>query len=438
MTVPVRPPTRPAVTTEEAVVLVDPVLSGEPFKAACVELGLPFVGVYTIDRPVVTAMSPAHVEGDALSLYGRDAATLAGQVDLAVGTVRGVVPTTEPGVLIANLLADHWGLPGNPAGTARARRDKREMRKLARDRGVRVPRFEVAADAGQVARAAERIGLPVIVKPATGAGSHNVFLVTDRRDLRRVARAERRDLFGGDIDEWLVEEYVRGREFAVNTFSVDGEHTVIDVWEYQLPTTADYDNPYWDFVQVDPNGPAATRVAAFAREVLDAFEIGLGPCHIEVKLDLIGPAADHEPVLIELGARLPGAGIPLLWERHSDLRPYADTLAVHLGLRPRIADGPPSFDGRIGICFIRHEGPAGVLRTLHGLAEVRALPGVDEVITPVRPGDFVEPTASLGTEVAKVRLCAGSDAELATLIARIRATLVAEVEPVVATARIPA
>jgi len=420
------------------VVLVDPVLSGEPFKAACAELGLPFVSVYTIDRRIVTAMSPTHRRGDALSLYGRDPATLAEQVDRAVGTVRGVVPATEPGVLTANLLADHWGLPGNSVGTARARRDKREMRTLARDRGVRVPRFEVAADAGQVARAAERIGLPVIVKPATGAGSHNVFLVTERRDLRRVAGAERRDLFGSEIDDWLVEEYVRGREFAVNTFSVDGEHTIIDVWEYRLPTSGDYDNPYWDFVQVDPKAIAARQVVAFARQVLDAFEIDLGPCHIEVKLDPTGRDADRGPVLIELGARLPGAGIPLLWERHSDLRPYADTLAVHLGLRPRIADGPPSFDGRIGICFIRHDGPAGVLRRLHGLPEVRAFPGVDEVITSVRPGDLVEPTASLGTEVAKVRLSAANGADLAALITRVRATLVAEIEPAAVTERIPA
>jgi ATP-grasp domain/L-amino acid ligase C-terminal domain 2 len=412
-----------------AVVLVDPVLNGAPFKAACAAAGLPCVSVYTIDPPVLTEMDPEHAAGDALSVYGSDPDDVAAWVEAAVGTVLAVVPATEPGVLVANLLADRWGLPGNPAATAPARRDKRAMRRLARERGLRVPRFEVAADAGGAGRAARRIGLPVIVKPATGAGSHNVFLVADPADLRRVGAADRHDLFGGGIDEWLVEEYVRGNEFAVNTFSAGGRHTVLDVWEYQLPTAADYDNPYWDFVQVDPSLPAARTVTAFAERVLEAFEVRVGPCHIEVKLDPTG-----RPVLIELGARLPGAGIPLLWERHSDFRPYAETLAACLG-RPA-ADRVPTFDGRIGICFIRHEGPPGVLRGWRGLDEVRALPGVDEVITFAEPGELVEPTTSLGTELAKVRLCAPGDAELSALVARVRRALVADVEPLAA--RIPA
>jgi ATP-grasp domain/L-amino acid ligase C-terminal domain 2 len=411
-----------------AVVLVDPVLNGAPFKAACAAAGLPCVSVYTIDPPVLAEMSPDHAAGDALSIYGSDPAAVAAEVEAALDSVVGVVPATEPGVLLANLLADHWALPGNPAGTAAARRDKRVMRRLARDRGLRVPRWEVAADAAGVRRAARRIGLPVIVKPATGAGSHNVFLVTDWADLRRVGAADRHDLFGGGIDEWLVEEYVRGSEYAVNTFSAEGGHTVLDVWRYQLPTDADYDNPYWDFVQVSP---APRAVTDFAAEVLAAFEVRVGPCHIEIKLDPSG-----RPVLIELGARLPGAGIPLLWERHSDFRPYADTLAACLGRRPAVADRAPAFEGRIGILFIRHEGDPGVLRGLRGLAEVRALSGVDEVLTFAAPGDLVEPTTSLGTELAKVRLCAADDRALAALIARVRRTLVADVEPLAA--RIPA
>jgi biotin carboxylase len=414
-----------------AVVLVDPVLNGAPFKAACAAVGLPCVSVYTIEAPVLTEMSPDHAAGDALSIYGSDPAAVAAQVEAAVEGVVGVVPATEPGVLTANLLADRWGLPGNPAGTAAARRDKRVMRRLARDRGLRVPRWEVAADAAGVRRAARRIGLPVIVKPATGAGSHNVFLVTDWADLRRVGAADRHDLFGGGIDEWLVEEYVRGSEYAVNTFSGGGRHTLLDVWQYQLPTAADYDNPYWDFVQVDPALPAARVVTGFAEQVLDAFEVRVGPCHIEVKLDPAG-----RPVLIELGARLPGAGIPLLWERHSDFRPYADTLAACLGRRAGVTGRAPAYEGRIGILFIRHEGAPGVLRRLRGLAEVRALPGVDEVLTFASPGDLVEPTTSLGTELAKVRLCAPGDRELAALIAQVRRTLIADVDPVAA--RIPA
>jgi biotin carboxylase len=405
----------------EAVILLDGVLNGQPFKPACAELGLPIVGVYTIERETLRRMAPAHAEGDAATVYGSDPAVLAGQIGKLTGKVRAVVPATEPAVYCAALLADRCGVPGNPVRTALARRDKRAMRELAAARGVRVPRHEAVRDLRSVATAAARIGLPVIVKPATGAGSHNVFLVRSPAGLAPIGIPDRCDLFGGRIDRWLVEEYVRGREFAVNTFSFAGHHRVVDVWEYRLPDTADYDNPYWDFVQADDGDPDRQAALELALRVLDVFEIELGPCHVEVKVNR------GEGVLIEIGARLPGAGIPALWERCGSLRPYHDTLAAYLGQRPAALVEPPRFTGRLGMCFIRNDGPPGRLRRLDGLAEVRGLPGVLEVITPVTPGDPVPTTRSLGTELASVRMCAPSGRALTELITRVRATLTAEV-----------
>jgi len=407
-----------------AVVLVDGVLNGQPFKPACAELGLPIVGVYTIERETLQRMAPAHADGDTASVYGSDPAVLFGQIAELTGRVRAVVPATEPAVYCAALLADRCGVPGNPVRTALARRNKRAMRRLAAARGVRVPRHESVRDIRGIAAAATRIGLPVIVKPVTGAGSHNVFLVRSPAELLPIAAANRRDLFGGWIDEWLVEEYVRGREFAVNTFSVAGHHRLIDVWEYRLPDTGDYDNPYWDFVQADDDDPDREAAVEVALQILDAFEIELGPCHVEIKVD------KGEGVLIEIGARLPGAGIPTLWQHYGSFRPYRDTLAAYLEHNPTVLANPPRFAGRLGMCFIRNDGPAGVLRRLDGLAEVRRMAGVVGVITRAAPGDPVPTTRSLGTELAKIQICAPSGRALTELMTRVRATLAVEVVPV--------
>lgn len=430
-TIAMRAPSRRPRLSGDSVVLIDGVLNGQPFKPACAELGLPILGVYTIERQTLQRMAPAHADGDAATVYGADPDVLADHLMELTGRVRAVVPATEPAVYCAALLADRYGVPGNPTRTALARRDKRAMRSLAAARGVRVPRHEVVSDTGALAAAAQRLTLPVIVKPSTGAGSHNVFLVRSPAELAVVAAAERRDLFGGRIDQWLVEEYVGGREFAVNTFSFAGRHRVVDVWEYRLPDTADYDNPYWDFVQSDAADPDREVAVELALRVLDAFEIELGPCHVEVKVD------QGTGVLIEIGARLPGAGIPALWERYGGLRPYQDTLLAHLGHRPAVLSAPPGFAGQLGMCFIRNDGPPGTLRRLDGLPEVRALPGVVRVFTPAAPGDQVPTTRSLGTELAKVWMCAPSGPALTELISQVRATLRAEIDPV-DRARIPA
>ncbi|MEU6182726.1 ATP-grasp domain-containing protein [Streptomyces coeruleorubidus] len=407
----------------EAVVLVDGVLNGAPFKEACREAGLPVIGVYTFDRQTLEAMSPQHADGDAVSLYGDDPHRITARLKELTDTVAAVVPATEPGVCCAAEVAAHWGLPANPVPTAAACRDKRLMRDLARRTGIRVPAHEVVREAADLRAAARRIGFPLIVKPATGAASHNVVLVDAERKLAGALAEDRRDLFGSVVDEWLVEEYVQGTEYAVNTFTVDGRHTVVDTWQYRLPGTDDYDNPYWDFVQVDRATRARAEVERFALDVLDAFGVRIGPCHVEIKLDASGP------VLIEIGARLPGAGIPLQWQRHSDWRPYHDTLACYLGRRPMLADRRPRFDATVGMCFIRNDGPPGVLRCLEGIDQVAGYAGVEEILAPFRPGDSVPRTRDLGTELAKVRLSAPTGQALESLIASVRRTVRAEIVP---------
>lgn len=157
--------------------------------------------------------------------------------------------------------------------------------------------------------------------------------------------------------------------------------------------------------------------------MLRAFEISVGPAHIEIKL---GPEG---PVLIEVGARLPGAGIPLLWQRRSDIRPYHETLAVHLGRPPAVLRRPPAFSACVGMTFIRNDGPPGILRRLDGVAEVRRLPGVDAVHVRARVGDHVPTSDHLGAELVKLELSAPTHQQLRDLSSTVRELITAQVEP---------
>ena len=413
-----RPATVHPVVRDPAVVLVDPVVNGHPFKPICAESGYAVVGIYTLPRAKLDALAPGHQAGDALSLYGHDPVSLNEQLESAVCDVRAIVPTTEPATHVAAVLAEQWLVPGNSTAIARARRDKIAMRELASRRGLPVPRFDVAGP-GVIARAVRSIGLPVIVKPPTGAGAHNVHLITHEAQLAGLDGRDHRDLFGNPVEQWLAEEYVRGREFAVNTFSFGGQHRVIDVWEYRQLDDRDYDFPYQDFLQSEPD----PEITSFTMEVLRAFEISVGPAHIEFK------AGRGGPVLIEIGARLPGAGIPTLWQRHSDFRPYQDTLAAHLGRQPKVMHCPPSFGACVGMTFIRNDGPRGVLSRLDGIDEVRRLRGVDAVHVRARVGDQVPTSDHLGSELVKIELSAPSHPQLRQLAARVRQLILARVEP---------
>ncbi|MFB8765421.1 ATP-grasp domain-containing protein [Nocardiopsis alba] len=401
--------TEPVAADLGDVVLVDPLMTGYGFKQACRERGLRVVSLYTLDRGLLSSLQADYTSGDDLSLYARD--TEAAR-SLVAPSIRAVIPTTEPSVVVADGLSGELGLPGNPAVTALARRDKTTMRAHAAARGVPIPAFEATSTEG-IAAALSRIGYPAIVKPATGAGSQGTVLVSDPAeaaslDLRAV------DTFGSPVGTWLVERYVRGRELAVNTFSQGGRHRVLDVWEYRQPSKSDYDQPYWDVVQVPPDDPGLIRASGLALRVLDAYRVELGPAHIEVK---VGPDGDF---LIEIATRLPGAHMVDHWERNSTIRPYADTLAAYLGEDTGLLERDLGLGRALGICCLRNDDRPGTITALTGADELSGLPGVEDVFLHVSRGETIPLTRDLGSLLGFVLVSAPEHDTLREYMSRVR------------------
>ncbi|KOV88410.1 MULTISPECIES: ATP-grasp domain-containing protein [unclassified Streptomyces] len=363
-----------------AIVLVDPVRQGVPFKAAARELGHRVVSVYTHRY---LASLERHAEGDDLSLYTADPAEAERLIAAAGVEARAVVPCLEAGVHLTDVLAHRLGLPGNDHRLAWARRNKAAMRAHALRAGVRVPEFRLVHTLREIVAAAHEVGFPVIVKPTMGAGSQGVRVYSTPADLENRPPAVTHDVYHEEIREWLVERYVRGKEFAVNFFSADGDHRLVDMWEYLRPDGSDYDFPLWDIVQADAGHPDFARVESCVRGVLDAFGIRRGPSHTEVKC-----AADGV-YLIEVGARLSGGPAVDLWIAHGGLRPFHDTIACYLGQRPDLLDRPVVFPVRFGSAVVHNEDGPGTLVAVHGAEEAARLPGVDSVELGYSPGQYV-------------------------------------------------
>ncbi|HEX6344848.1 ATP-grasp domain-containing protein [Umezawaea sp.] len=408
--------------TEEApaVLLVDPIRTGARYKAAARELGFTVVSVYTVEY---SAGSPGHEVGDDVSLYASDVDEVAKQVADRGLDVRAVLPTLDTAVYLADMIADRLGLPGNDHALAWARRNKAAMRQRARDSGLRVPEFRLVPTEG-IAEAIGEIGFPAIVKPTMGSCSQGVVVISDEGSLGALDGLVTHDVFDEPITEWLVEHYVRGREFAVNHYSADGEHRLVDIWEYRQPGDGDYDFPVWETVQIDGTDPDFARLSDYVRDVLDTYGIRRGPSHTEVKCNADGV------YLIEVGARQPGGPAMEMWGRYSDLmRPYHDSIECYLGRRPSIMDRSPDFRAVFGSLVIRNDEAPGTLRAVHGIEALDGLPGIDRVMVECAPGDHVPLTRdSLNIPVSVFVTGPDQDAVIATL-AIVRSLVTLEIEP---------
>src|SRR5206468_8384947 len=100
-------------------------------------------------------------------------------------------------------LAEHAGFAGAVEGAGlvfvgptpeqiRRMGDKRAARDIARRAGVPVVPGAEAADAATLAREAERIGYPVLVKAAMGGGGKGMRIVDDPRSLAEAVDGARR------------------------------------------------------------------------------------------------------------------------------------------------------------------------------------------------------------------------------------------------------
>ncbi|MFF0133748.1 ATP-grasp domain-containing protein [Streptomyces mirabilis] len=370
-------------TDRPAVLLVDPTFTGAGYKAAARELGFLVVSLYTCDY---TAMATDHAEGDDLSLYADNPDHAVRLVTEAELRIRAVVPAMEVSTHFADRIAELLKLPGNDHALATSRRDKAAMRKRAQQAGLSIPEFHVVNSPNEIASAALDIGFPAILKPTLGAGSQGVTLLPDAESLHDLNGLETHDAFDMPINQWLVERYIRGRQFSVNFYSFEGEHRLVDMWEFRQPDDRDYDFPIWDNLQIDASHPDWRRVEQYVREVLDAFGIWRGPSHTEVK------CSEDGVYLLEVAARLPGGPMVGTWIEHGGMQPFHAAIRCFLGERPAMFETPVNFSARCGALAIRNDDAPGTLVAIHGLDSVYGLPGVDEVLVTYQPGDHVPVT----------------------------------------------
>ena len=298
----------------------------------------------------------------------------------------GLVTSSEYFVTVTARAAADLGRPGaDPAAVERCR-DKRRQRQALRAAGVSVPAHAGAASAAEAVEAARRIGCPVVVKPVDGTGSRGVRLCRDPAEVgdhAGVLLAQRRDERGGTVVRAvLVEEYVPGPEFSVETFGgrvvgVTAKHLGASPWFVECG----HDFP------VDGRGLDALALAALA-----ALGLGSGPAHTEIRL---GPAG---PVVIEVNPRLAGGRIPTLVRLATGIDLVGATVDAAINDdRPLPEPGP----GHASIRFLVPPRRGRVRRT-SGVADAAAVPGVVDVAIAARAGQRVGGTGSFLDRVGYV------------------------------------
>lgn len=210
--------------------------------------------------------------------------------------IDAVVSVRDSHVPLAGYLAARLGVRGPALPAALICYDKARMRAALHAADLPNPRFAVAREPGEVALLADRVGFPLVLKPTHSAGGASVRLCRDHHELGAATTELTKDR---DLVELLLEEYLDGPEYAIQTVTTDGDTEVLSILRTYIgppPRFAEIGYDYPSGLTADEEG----TLAHFMASVLRAIGFGSGIAHSQVRLTANGPR------VVEINPRPPG------------------------------------------------------------------------------------------------------------------------------------
>lgn len=190
-------------------------------------------------------------------------------------------------------LAEKLELPGNSSKCIECSTNKYAMRLAFRKAGIPVPFFQCVLQGEK----AEVPSYPVIVKPTDRSGSRAITKVWNQKELDAAVAAATEQSFEKKA---IVEEYISGAEYSVETISFEGKHTCLAI-------TKKFTTGSPHYIEVGHLQPAPlseemrVQVEETVFRALDALEIRSGAGHSELRID-----KDGKIRIIEIGSRMGG------------------------------------------------------------------------------------------------------------------------------------
>lgn len=226
------------------------------------------------------------------------ALSTAGRVLAERHRLAGVFTWTEWCLVPVARLARQLDLPTTGPEAMQACRNKATARTLFARHGVPSAASVSVRNLQEAKDAAERIGYPLVLKPAAHAASIGVIRADTPEQLGAAyAFANRAAGLGRESRSVLVEEYLDGPEISVEVVTYRGETTAVALTRKSVGMP-----PFFEETahSVDAADPLLATVAPAARAAIRALGITDGVSHVEIRL------VDGRPRLIEVNGRIAG------------------------------------------------------------------------------------------------------------------------------------
>ncbi|USL45557.1 ATP-grasp domain-containing protein [Priestia megaterium] len=298
------------------------------------------------------------------------------QIDCVITLLEWYVPITAE-------ICEVLGLLGISKKTAENCRNKHAMRLALEKQGVPIPLFKLCKNKMELEDAVDYVGgYPCIIKPIDGTGSSNVVKVNNQteifrafEDIQAVKRNSREQELKCIV---LVEEYIEGNEFSLDSITINGKTEILAICDYQTTN-----GPYFvEMAYTTPSqlsGELQDQIKAAAKEAIRAVDIKNGVSHCEVKLTANGP------VVIEIAARHGGGHIPEVIELTTGINYYVEAVKLFCGQQVNISPRK-NISGAMSLIFPEETGTVSDILNVDKARETEC---INEIVISAKIGDQV-------------------------------------------------
>lgn len=323
--------------------------------------------------------------------------------------------TTDVGVPTMAYVADELGLPGIGLEVALNFTDKLRMRERAAAAGVPGPAFRAVRSVEELWRAAQEIGLPLVIKPTDSQGSRGVQIL---RSADEIEAAFEETLRHSPQKVAIAEGFLRGTEVTVEGVCIDGQPYVVgisdkDHYAHRPEVASRLTYP------ADLPPETMARIVEVNASVVRALGLNTGVTHAEyfvgddVYLVEIAARGGGSHVYSHIVPYLAGVDVPRMYIEHA--------LGIPMTTPP---DGTPR---AANLAFFEFD--LGRVKAVRGVDEAKAIPGVEVLLLNFEVGDELVAAQEDRTRHGQALVFGKTRAEVLAITQQVFDTVQVDVEP---------
>ena len=318
-------------------------------------------------------------------------------------SIEAVVSFIDPYCHTAAVLARDYGFRPFSEGAIAAMLDKTSSREMLD--GTPYSPFYLIAD-GPLFTSRLARELPLVLKSPVSSGSKDVHLARTAEQYQQAFDVLRAQYPGDPV---LVEKYIGGTQYLVETLTVGGKVHIAAAVEQEITFTGRFIVTGYKMIPCE-NTRFCRSLKAAAESIIGAHGMEDGPCHLEMKHHNNGWK------LIEANPRIAGGAMNLFIETAYGFSLVKETLKYALGLEPDFGRKRRT-DAFLQYVIVPKKG---VLEKVTGKNAALNSPGVEQVYVKSRKGSLLVPPVSMGHRYAYV-IATGASGEEARNNAKLAA-----------------